>query len=70
MRLLLFSRAISSPAAQHNAANAKHYAFNNQETNRGSVIEVVDERTRFEIYYPPFAGAAQADVGASNACPD
>jgi hypothetical protein len=30
-----------------------------QETNRGAVDEIVDERTRFEMYYPPFAGAAE-----------
>ena len=34
-------------------ANAKHYIMNNQETNRGAVSELVDERTRFEMYYPP-----------------
>lgn len=37
---------------------------NNQETNRGSVSEIVDERTRFEMYYPPFAGAAKAGLGS------
>lgn len=26
--------------------------------------EIVDERTRFEIYYPPFAGAVAAGVGS------
>ena len=35
-------------------ANAKHYALNNQETNRGTVSDNADERTRFEMYYPPF----------------
>eukprot|EP00055_Hartaetosiga_balthica_P011579 m.53075 g.53075 ORF g.53075 m.53075 type:complete len:739 (-) comp7652_c0_seq1:124-2340(-) len=45
-------------------ANAKHYVNNNQETNRGSVSENVDERTRFEMYYPPFEGAIEADVGS------
>lgn len=43
---------------------AKHYVQNNQETNRGSVDEIVDERTRFEIYYPVFEGAAKAGVGS------
>lgn len=45
-------------------ANAKHYVNNNQETNRGSVSELVDERTRFEMYYPPFAGAVKAGLGS------
>ena len=45
-------------------ANAKHYVNNNQETQRGSVVEDVDERTQFEMYYPPFQGAIDADVGS------
>ena len=39
-------------------ANAKHFVNNNQETNRNTVLEIVDERTRFEIYYPPFEGVS------------
>ena len=35
-----------------------------QETNRHGVSENVDERTRFEIYYPPFEGAVEAGVGS------
>ena len=31
-------------------ANAKHWVNNNQETDRSSVDEEVDERTRFEMY--------------------
>ena len=50
--------------SQKVVANAKHYAMNNQETNRGSVSEEVDERTRFEMYYPAFAGAIEANVGS------
>ena len=45
-------------------ANAKHYIMNDQETNRGSVSEDVDERTRYQMYLPPFAGALDADVGS------
>ena len=35
---------------------------NNQETNRNTVLEIVDERTRFEMYYPPFEGSVEAGV--------
>ena len=45
-------------------ANVKHYVNNNQETNRNSVSENVDERTRFEMYYPPFKGGVEANVGS------
>ena len=45
-------------------ANAKHYVNNNQETDRSGGNEVVDERTRWEIYYPPFLGAIKAEVGS------
>jgi beta-glucosidase len=39
------------------AACAKHYALNNQETNRNSVNVKVDERTMREIYLPAFKAA-------------
>lgn len=45
-------------------ANAKHWVHNNQETDRDTVSENVDERTRFEMYYPPFLGAIEANVGS------
>ncbi len=37
---------------------------NNQETHRFTVSENVDERTAFELYYPPFKGAVDAGVGS------
>ena len=45
-------------------ANAKHWVENSQETDRTTIDEVVDERTRHEIYYPPFEGAVEANVGS------
>jgi beta-glucosidase len=45
-------------------ANAKHFIDNSQETNRFTVNEKVDERTNFEMYYPPFQAAIDADVGS------
>jgi len=45
-------------------ANAKHYINNNQETDRTSISSIVDERTEFEMYLPPFEGAVEADVGS------
>ena len=42
----------------------QHWVNNNQETDRSGGNEVVDERTRWEIYYPPFLGAIKAEVGS------
>lgn len=37
----------------------KHFALNNQETNRGSVNVICDERTMREIYLKPFEAAVK-----------
>jgi beta-glucosidase len=47
-------------------ANVKHYVGNDQETNRFSVNDDVDERTLREIYLPPFEAAVKdAHVGSA-----
>jgi beta-glucosidase len=44
-------------------ANVKHYAGNNQERNRGSINDDIDERTLREIYLPAFeASVTQGQV--------
>jgi len=43
---------------------AKHWAFNEQETRRFTNNVTVDERTAWELYYPPFEAAVEAGVGA------
>jgi beta-glucosidase len=46
-------------------AEVKHYAANNQETDRKTINEVVDERTLREIYLPAFEAAVkEGGVGA------
>eukprot|EP00971_Amphidinium_carterae_P275833 5473251-Amphidinium_carterae.1 len=42
----------------------KHWAFNEQETERNSVNSLVDERTAWELYYPPFEAGIAAGAGA------
>eukprot|EP00930_Biecheleria_cincta_P084082 TRINITY_DN73576_c0_g1_i1.p1 TRINITY_DN73576_c0_g1~~TRINITY_DN73576_c0_g1_i1.p1 ORF type:complete len:795 (+),score=112.93 TRINITY_DN73576_c0_g1_i1:1-2385(+) len=49
---------------QNVMACAKHWVVNSQETNRNAVSEDVDERTLFEVYYPPFEAAVEAGVGS------
>ena len=46
----------------------KHFAVNNQETNRGSVNVLVDERTLREIYLKPFERAV-VEGGAMSVMP-
>ena len=45
-------------------ANAKHWVLNSQETDRMGDDAIVDERTRFELYYPAFEAAIAAGVGS------
>ena len=66
---MLVPRAVKGIQDKGVIANAKHYVNNNQETDRTTVSENVDERTQFEIYYPPFEAAAKAGVGSVMWCP-
>ena len=50
--------------SQHVVANVKHYALNDQESDRETVSVEVDERTLQEIYLPPFEAAVKAGVGS------
>jgi beta-glucosidase len=49
-------------------ANVKHYAANEQETNRFTVNEEVDERTLREIYLPAFEASVKQGHVASLMC--
>jgi beta-glucosidase len=57
--------------AQGISAESKHFAGNNQETNRLSINDIIDERTLREIYLPAFEatilqGHVDAVMGAYN----
>lgn len=45
-------------------ATVKHFAANNQESERGTSVSVVDERTLQEIYLPAFEQAVNANVAS------
>lgn len=49
-------------------ANVKHYIANNQEQNRRTVDEIIDERTLREIYMPAFKAAVREAKVASLMC--
>jgi len=46
-------------------AVVKHWVFNSQETHRGAESSDVDDKTSWELYYPPFQAAVDAGVGAA-----
>jgi beta-glucosidase len=49
-------------------ADIKHYAANNQETNRSTINEVIDERTLREIYLPAFEAGVKRGGSGSVMC--
>jgi len=62
---------IEGEQAQGVSSCVKHFAANNQEYQRGSINEIIDERTLREIYLPAFRAAVQeagvmAVMGAYN----
>src|SRR6185437_2822034 len=51
--------------SQGEIANVKHYAANNQETDRFKINEIVDERALREIYLPAFEASIKEGHSAS-----
>src|SRR5882672_1474466 len=49
-------------------ADVKHFAANNQETNRTTINEQIDQRTLHEIYLPAFQAAVQDGHTGSVMC--
>jgi beta-glucosidase len=52
-------QAVKGIQSQDVAACVKHFAVNNQETNRNTVNAIVDDRALHEIYLPAFKAAIQ-----------
>lgn len=59
---VLVKQAVRGIQSRGIIANAKHWVNNEIETDRKTVSANVDERTRFELYYPPFQAAVDAGV--------
>ena len=62
MGVRLVGPIIKGIQSQGIIANAKHYVNNEIEDHRQTVSANVDERTRFELYYPVFQAAVDAGV--------
>ena len=54
--------------SQRVLANVKHYVANNQETDRATVNEEIDERAMREIYLPAFEASIKVGHSASVMC--
>jgi len=54
-----YIRAVQSEGV---LASVKHFVGNQQETCRRESNSIIDARTRYEMYYPQFEAAMQADV--------
>lgn len=62
---VLVKQLVKGIQDQQVIACAKHWVLNSQEINRDTVSEnPLDDRTMFEMYYPPFEGAVEAGVGS------
>lgn len=59
---LLAHEVVKGIQSQGIIANAKHFINNEIETDRMTVSADVSERTRFQLYYPPFQAAIDAGV--------
>jgi len=56
---------VSGMQAQGVMAVVKHWVFNEQETHREAENSVVDKKTAWELYYPPFEAAVNTGVSAA-----
>ena len=59
---LLGSAVVKGIQSKGIIANAKHFVNNEIETNRRTVSSTVNEKVRFQLYYPPFQAAIDAGV--------
>lgn len=55
---------VSGVQSQNVIACAKHFAFNQAETSRDDYDVSVDDKTAFELYYPPYQASIDAGVGS------
>jgi beta-glucosidase len=53
---------VSGTQDQKVMAIARSFSNSNFEQEDPSADEIVDEKTRFEMYYPPFEGAIEAGI--------
>lgn len=64
----LAAAEIKGIQSQDVIAEVKHYDANNQETDRKTINEVIDERTQREIYLPAFEAAVKQGGAAAVMC--
>ncbi|KAL1522272.1 hypothetical protein AB1Y20_017266 [Prymnesium parvum] len=61
---VLTAEYVRGVQAEGVAAVVKHFVLNSQETNRNTQSSDIDDRTLWEVYYPPFVAAVEAGVAS------
>ncbi len=65
---LMAANDVRGIQSQGTIATVKHYAANNQETNRSTINELIDERTLHEIYLPGYEGGVRQGRSGAVMC--
>jgi beta-glucosidase len=60
----LGAQFVNGVQSQGVIATLKHFVFNNQENSRGDYNSEVDDKTAWELYYPPFQAGVDAGAAA------
>merc|ERR1712070_905585 len=62
---MLTKEYVKGVQGQRVMTTMKHFPFNHEESNRNNYNVIVDDKTAWELYYPPYQAAVDAGVVAT-----